>query len=81
MAFTTVKVPVELRDRLAESARRDKVSMATVIDRALDSAEDVQFWERVAATMPPGAGESERQVAESALSDGLDPNENWDDIL
>ena len=44
---TTIKVPAELRDRLAEYAHREHVTLATVIARALDAAEEQEFWEAV----------------------------------
>jgi hypothetical protein len=47
MPATTIKVPVELRDRLAEHARRDHLPLAAVIARALDAAEEGEFWDAV----------------------------------
>lgn len=49
MQATTIKVPAELRDRLAEHARRDHVTLATVIAHALDAAEEREFWDAVRA--------------------------------
>ena len=79
MATTTIKVPTELRDRLAELARREHTTLAGAIARSLDAAEDAAFWAAVTETM----GEPDR-VAErfsGTLSDGLDPDETWDDVL
>ncbi|HEY5223860.1 MAG TPA: hypothetical protein VIJ18_12540 [Microbacteriaceae bacterium] len=42
--MTTIKVPRGLRDRLAEHARREHISLATVIERAVTSAEEQAFW-------------------------------------
>ncbi len=44
---TTIKVPKELRDRLAAVARQDHLTLATVIARALDQAEERAFWSAV----------------------------------
>lgn len=41
---TTIKVPKDLRDRIADRARRDHVNLATVIKRALDEADERAFW-------------------------------------
>ena len=47
MTVTTIKVPNELRDRLAAKAKHENLTMAAVIARALDEAEEREFWERV----------------------------------
>lgn len=46
---TTIKVPRELRDRIAEHARRERVPLAVVIARALDDADERAFWAAVGA--------------------------------
>jgi predicted transcriptional regulator len=46
-SVTTIKVPRELRDRLAEHARREHISLATVIERAVTGAEEQAFWSAV----------------------------------
>jgi predicted transcriptional regulator len=43
-AMTTIKVPRELRDRLAAQAEDQGVTMASVIARALDELEEQTFW-------------------------------------
>jgi predicted transcriptional regulator len=47
MAVTTIKVPVELRDRLSEMARREHSTLATVIAKLLDATEEQAFWTEV----------------------------------
>ncbi len=85
MATTTLKVPVELRDRLADQARRRGTTLAGAIAHALEVAEEHEFWEDVRATMcTPAArqeltAESERFAG--TLMDGADPAEDWSDIL
>jgi len=81
---TTIKVPVELRDRLAALAIREKTTLAGAITRALDAAESDAFWADVASTMgTPDAGSpasSDAEQLSGSLTDGLDPDETWDDV-
>lgn len=44
---TTIKVPKDLRDRIAERAKREHVNLATIIARALDEADERTFWSSV----------------------------------
>lgn len=102
MPNTSIKVPVELRDRLSELARRERTTLAATITHALDVAETADFWERVRASMPErgpvGTGEPaescragssaprsgptpEPDDLDRTLSDGLDPHEDWSDVL
>ncbi|TAM70707.1 MAG: hypothetical protein EPN48_04975 [Microbacteriaceae bacterium] len=46
-SVTTIKVPRELRDRLAEYAHREHISLAAVIERAITGAEERAFWSAV----------------------------------
>lgn len=83
MASTTIKVPVELRDRLAALASRDNTTLAGAITRSLDAAEAAAFWAEVARTMDaPGrpAASSDVEQLSGSLTDGLDPEESWDDV-
>lgn len=83
MSMTTIKVPKSLRDRLAERARREHTTLAVVIERTLEAADDAAFWAEVRATMGANAGDDLRRTAESysgTLRDGLDP-EDWSDVL
>jgi predicted transcriptional regulator len=45
--MTTIKVPTELRDRLAARAKKEDITLAAAIARALDEAEERQFWDAV----------------------------------
>lgn len=72
---TTIKVPVELRDRLAAVAEREGTSLAGAIAKSLQELEDARFWRELADTMP-----TIRADADAALTDGLDPDESWDDV-
>jgi hypothetical protein len=85
MATTTLKVPTELRDRLAAQARRRGTTLAGAIAHALEVAEERQFWDDVRATMSTTASREEL-MAESerfagTLMDGADLDEDWSDSL
>jgi predicted transcriptional regulator len=84
MASTTIKVPVELRDRLAVLASRDNTTLAGAIVQSLDAAESAAFWADVARTMgTTSVGallSSEIEQLGGSLTDGLDPEETWDDV-
>lgn len=70
---TTIKVPSELRDRLAERARRDNVTLAAAITKALDEAEDHAFWEQVHRDHAALSDtDRETRVHDATLSDDLD---------
>jgi hypothetical protein len=45
--MTTIKVPTELRDRLAARAKSENITLAAAIAKALDEAEERQFWDAV----------------------------------
>ena len=45
--MTTIKVPSELRDRLAARAKKERITLATVIAKALDESDERQFWDAV----------------------------------
>lgn len=83
MAMTTIKVPVELHDRLAVLARREHTTLAGAIERSLDRADAAAFWDEMRATMGAGQaalpGDSSRLAG--TLADGLDPDEDWSDVL
>lgn len=83
MTMTTIKVPKALRDRLAERARREHSTLAGVIERTLEAAEEAAFWAEVRATMGEDARNDLRRTAETysgTLRDGLEP-EDWSDVL
>lgn len=81
---TTIKVPVELRDRLAERARREHTTLAGTIAHLLDTEETTAFWDDVRSTMTsPGAQQaisSDAGTMVGSLTDGLEP-EDWSDVL
>ncbi|HEU0190491.1 MAG TPA: hypothetical protein VFR17_04375 [Mycobacterium sp.] len=83
MPTTSIKVPVELRDRLSALARRQRMTLAAAITHALDVAESTEFWERVRASMPerPSPGSASADDLDRTLADGLDPDEDWGDVL
>lgn len=82
--MTTIKVPIELRDRISKLARSQHTTMAGAVERALDAAETEAFWAEVRATMgTPEARADLRLETESlsgTLKDGLE-SEDWSDIL
>jgi predicted transcriptional regulator len=47
MTMTTIKVPAELRDRLAARAKKEHITLATVIAKVLDESDERQFWNAV----------------------------------
>lgn len=83
MAMTTIKVPVELHDRLALLARREHTTLAGAIERSLDRADAAAFWEEMRATMGAEQAALSRDARHLAgtLADGLDPDEDWSDVL
>lgn len=73
MTTTTIKVPVELRDRLAEVARRKNITMAAAIAQALDAAEEQRFWDAVRqAHASMAIAQRESYVSDATLTDDLD---------
>lgn len=83
MAMTTIKVPVGLHDRLALLARREHTTLAGAIERSLDRADAAAFWEEMRATMGAEQAALSRDSSRLAgtLTDGLDPSEDWSDVL
>lgn len=49
MPSTTIKVPRELRDRLAVRAQAQQTTLAGAIERALDASDEQRFWDSVIA--------------------------------
>lgn len=83
MAMTTIKVPVGLHDRLVLLARREHTTLAGAIERSLDRADSAAFWEEMRATIGAEQAALLRDSSRLAgtLADGLDPDEDWSDIL
>jgi predicted transcriptional regulator len=82
--MTTIKVPVEFRDRIAKLAEHRHLTMAGAVERAIDVAEEEEFWARARAVMGTAAARSdlerESERLASSLGDELEP-EDWSDIL
>ena len=73
MTVTTIKVPNELRDRLAAKAKHDNLTMAAVIARALDEAEEREFWDRVRVVNAALTDEERASyIPDATLLDDLD---------
>lgn len=72
-ATTTIKVPTALRDRIAERARRERVTLAAAIEHALDEADERSFWLAV-RTEHAAMSDAERAgyAASGTLRDDLD---------
>lgn len=85
MANTTIKVSVELRDRLARLAEQQNTTLAGAIERSIDKADEAQFWADVRTKMGSaserGRLRDEPENYAPALTDGLEPDEDWSDLL
>ena len=64
MTSSTTEIPTVLRDRLAEFAEREHITLAGAIAACLDRTEATDDGERLVGT----------------LTDGLDPDEDWTDV-
>ncbi|WP_035697984.1 hypothetical protein [Glycomyces tenuis] len=79
-----IKLPVELRDRIAKLAEDRRLTIAGAVAHALDAAEEAEFRDKSRSAMgtrSAGAGlrrQSERFAP--SLSDELEP-EDWSDVL
>lgn len=77
--MTTIKVPRELRDRLAGRAARTRTTLASAIAEALDQVEEREFWAQARAanaSVPAPVLEEHRVVdAGVALDDLVDPDD------
>lgn len=45
--FTTIKVPKDLRDRIAALAAHEGTTLAGALTHALDRADEQEFWQQV----------------------------------
>ncbi|RIQ26079.1 hypothetical protein [Jiangella rhizosphaerae] len=78
-ATTTIKVPRALHQRLAERARRERVTLATAIEHALDEADERSFWLAVRAEHAAMSDEERAEYESSAtLGDNLDDGDDDD---
>lgn len=80
MSTTTIKVPTQLRDRLARRARLQHTTLSGAVAAALDVVEEAEFWAEVRATMGATDLAQDAEQFSGAASDGLEP-EDWSDIL
>jgi predicted transcriptional regulator len=70
---TTIKVPRELRDRLAARADRQHTTLAGVIARALDDFDERAFWDQVRLEHAELTDDERRRpAADPTLTDDLD---------
>lgn len=71
---TTIRVPSDLRDRIAARARAKGTTLAVAITEALDASEDELFWSRVREDHAITAGSPVTDpYDEGGLRDHLDP--------
>lgn len=77
--MTTIKVPRELRDRLAQRASRSRTTLAEAISAALDESEEREFWAQVrqANASIPEQVRAEHRAADAAV--GYDNLSDADD--
>lgn len=59
---STIKVPTRLRDRVQQHARRDQVTQAELLDRALDALDRVEFFARLRHAVATEPETSEEQA-------------------
>lgn len=74
MALTTIKVPVDLRERISTSARARGVTAAALITEALDELDRQQRWAAVGtafADLSPDDDYWDEVRAWDAISAGL----------
>ena len=69
---TSIKVPAELRDRLAVRALRQHTTLAGAIARALDESDERAFWEQIREDHARlSDDERRRPVDDATLGDDL----------
>jgi predicted transcriptional regulator len=75
---TTIKVPRALRDRISRRAKREHTTLAAAIERALDEAEELEFWREVRRhNAELSADERRAHTVDGALGDDLaDPDDD-----
>lgn len=70
--MTTIKVPRELRDRLASRARAQHTTLAGALAKALDDADEQAFWHRVREENARiGEAELRERVSDPTVRDDL----------
>lgn len=71
MTTTTIKVSRSLRDRIAERARVQGVTMAVAIEAALDASDEQRFWDAVRAEHAALTAEERSEYASTGVADDL----------
>lgn len=71
MTATTIKVPRELRDRIALRASAQKTTLAGAIERALDDSDEQRFWADVRREHEALSGAERARYARSGTRDDL----------
>ena len=75
--MTTIKVPAELRDRLAARAKKDHITLAAAIAKALDESDERQFWDAARSeNVRLNPEEREEYLRNGTLLDDLDDPED-----
>lgn len=59
---TTIKVPSRLRDRVQQHARRDQVTQAELLDRALDALDRDEFFTQLRRAVAADPETAEEQA-------------------
>lgn len=67
---TTIKVPTRLRDRVQQHARRDQVSQAEILDRALDALDRTEFFAQLRHAVATQPETTEEQTDRDQWLDG-----------
>lgn len=67
---TTIKVPTRLRDRVQQHARRDQVSQAELLDRALDALDRTEFFAQLRQAVATQPETTEEQTDRDQWLDG-----------
>jgi hypothetical protein len=85
MASATVRIRQEAREKLRELARKEKQSMQSILESAIETYRRERFWREANEgysrmqenpTMK-AEWDKEQALLENALGDGLDPVEEW----
>jgi len=77
----TVKVESALHSRLVHRAAAEGTTIGGVITRSLDVLEESEFWAEVERTMTADRVRAAAEEFSGTLTDGLDMDETWEDVL
>lgn len=85
MATTTIRVDEKVRARIAERSKAQGRSMSEIIDRALETQAEQEFWDEYRRTMTTPEARKDLKDAAEKLSGGykelLDSDEDWSHLL